>query len=420
MGAIVEYRNFGARLEVRDAGGSTRPRLAGYAAKFNTLSKPLGAMQFREKIDPHAFDETLASRPDVRFTLNHNPNHVMGRTAAGTLKLFADRVGLGFDLDADTGPGRNLVVSVKRGDISDCSFAFRTLEDAWSKDENGNPIRTLKKVSLHDGDVAAVTYPAYPNTEINARAAGLEAIEMRGRECLGIRRVLTAAECAREIGQAFAELEVKTGPSTPLLYGYATVFHRLCANVRNEARAVLVRGAFGDSIARDAVTANSIGHDKYTFASMIDGSLRLDQDDYGLRFEIRPSVNRFDREEFQRIFDKVKRGQVQQMSIDFGWRAGDAHLDQAKGIKFIHKARLYHISPVAGGAFPGTSISAGYGSLESIAEAEAAARDRDLQLAQLEGVKGRCSRQPSSGSRPSRAWTISPGIRRWRARCRPR
>ncbi len=105
MGAIVEYRNFGARLEVRDAGGNARPRLAGYAAKFNTLSKPLGAMQFREKIDPHAFDETLASRPDVRFTLNHNPNHVMGRTVAGTLKLFTDLVGLGFDLDADTGPG---------------------------------------------------------------------------------------------------------------------------------------------------------------------------------------------------------------------------------------------------------------------------------------------------------------------------
>src|ERR1700689_1376229 len=118
---------------------------------------------------------------------------------------------------------------------------FRRLEDAWSKDENGNPIRTLKKVSLHDGDVAAVTYPAYPNTEINARAAGLEAIEMRGRELLGIRRALTPAERAHELEQAFAELEVKVGPTTPLLYGYATVFHRICANVdkRNGTRAVL-------------------------------------------------------------------------------------------------------------------------------------------------------------------------------------
>jgi hypothetical protein len=72
------------------------------------------------------------------------------------------------------------------------------------------------------------------------------------------------------------------------------------------------------------------------------------------------------------------------MSIQFGWRADDAHIDRAKGREYVHKARLYHISPVAGGAFPGTSISAGFGSLESIAEAAAAARDRELQLAQLE------------------------------------
>jgi HK97 family phage prohead protease len=386
MGEIVEYRNFGAKLEVRDAGGSARPRLAGYAAKFNTLSKPLGAMQFREKIDPRAFDETLASRPDVRFTLNHNPNHVMGRTVAGTLGLSTDRVGLRFDLDVpDTDSGRDLVVSVKRGDISDCSFAFRTLDDAWSQGDNGNPIRTLKKVSLHDGDVAAVAYPAYPGTEINARAAGLEAIEMRGRELLGIRRVLTPAECDRELARALAEMEVKAGPTTPLLYGYATVFHRLCANVRNEARAVLVRGAFADSIARDIVTANSIGHDKFTFASTVDGSVKLLEDDYGLRFEIRPPIGEFERAEFQRIFEKVRRGQVQQMSIRYAWRAEDAYTDRAKGMEFIHKARLSHISPTSDGAFPGTSISAGYGSLETIAAAAASARDRELQLASAEG-----------------------------------
>ena len=386
MGAIVEYRNFGATLEARDAGVGEWPRLTGYAAKFNTLSKPLGAMRFREKIDPRAFDETLASRADTRFTLNHNPNNILGRTVAGTLRLSTDRVGLRFDLDVpNTSVGRNLVVSVKRGDIKDCSFMFRTLDDAWSKDESGNPIRTLKKVSLHDGDVAAVAYPAYPNTEINARAAGLEAIEMRGRECLGIRRVLTPAERDRELEQAFAEFEVKVGPTTPLLYGYATVFHRLCANVRNEARAVLVRGAFAESIVRDAITANSIGHDKYTFASTVDGSVKLSEDDYGLRFEIRPStIGEFQRAEFHRIFEKVQRGQVRQMSIRYAWRAGDAHRDLARGMEFIHRARLTHISPSPDGAFPGTSISAGYGSLESIAKAAAAARDRQLDLAQLE------------------------------------
>ena len=182
---MVECGNFGTRLEVRDAGGSARPRLAGYAAKFNTLSRPLGAMKFREKIDPRAFDETLANRADVRFTLNHDPSRVLGRTAAGTLRLSADRIGLGFELDLpDTQTARDLVVSVRRGDISDCSFQFKTLDDSWNNDSNGDPIRTLKKVSLHDGDVAAVAYPAYPDTQISARS--LEEVERRGRELLGV------------------------------------------------------------------------------------------------------------------------------------------------------------------------------------------------------------------------------------------
>lgn len=382
MNAIVEFRNFDTKLEARDA-TTGRPRLTGYAAKFNTLSRPIGSLRFREKINPIAFDETLASRPDVRFTLNHDPNKVMGRTKAGTLKLSTDRVGLRFDLDVpDTDPGRDLVVSVKRGDISDCSFSFRTLDDAWSQDENGNPIRTLKKVSLHDGDVSAVAYPAYPNTEINARS--LEAIEMRGRELLGIRRILTPAERERELERAFAEFEVKVSPTTPLLYGYATVFHRFCANVKDGMRQILLRGAFAESIARDSITANSIGHDKYTFASTVDGSVKLGEDDYGVRFEIRPSVSQFERSEFQRIFDKVQGGKVRQMSIRYAWRADDAYIDRAKGIEYIHKARLEHISPSVDGAFQGTSIEAGYGSLESIAAAEASARDRELQLASLE------------------------------------
>ncbi len=60
---------------------------------------------------------------------------------------------------------------------------FGTLDDQWNEDENGQPIRTLKKVSLHDGDVSAVAYPAYPDTELSARS--LEEVENRGREALG-------------------------------------------------------------------------------------------------------------------------------------------------------------------------------------------------------------------------------------------
>src|SRR5208337_1229700 len=304
-------------------------------------------------------------------------------TGAGTLRLHTDRVGLGFDLDLpNTTAGHDLATSVKRGDISDCSFSFRTLEDDWTKDADGNPIRTLKRVSLHDGDVAAVAYPAYPDTEINARS--LEQVEKRGRELLGIR---TVAEMDSEVRRELDDLKVKVGPMTPLLYGLATVFHRYGANVRKrgarDTRDCLIRGAFAESIGRDAITANLLGHDARVFGSTSDSSLKLAEDESGVRFEIRPTS--FYREEFQRIFEMVQRGQVKQMSIEYGVPEFDSHLDLAKGVRFIHKARLYHIAPVIGGSFPGTYIRAGFGDLESIAAVEADARRRELQLAGADG-----------------------------------
>ena len=41
---------------------------------------------------------------------------------------------------------------------------------------------------------------------------------------LGILRLSTPYDCARELEHALAESEVKAGPTTPLLYGYATIF----------------------------------------------------------------------------------------------------------------------------------------------------------------------------------------------------
>jgi hypothetical protein len=73
--AQIERRIIGSSLEVREMTpeetkeGKPLPVLQGYAARFNTHSLPLGAMGFREEIDPQAFDESLAKNPDVRFTL---------------------------------------------------------------------------------------------------------------------------------------------------------------------------------------------------------------------------------------------------------------------------------------------------------------------------------------------------------------
>lgn len=150
-------------LEVRTQEGK-RPMLTGYAAVFNKLSDIIIG-SFREKIDPHAFDETLEE--DIRCLLNHDPNFVLGRTKSSTLRLAVDDTGLRIECDPpETQWANDLLVTVGRRDIDQMSFAFECIEDEWDKTPK-MPVRTLKKVRLFD--VSPVTSPAYPQTKVGLR-----------------------------------------------------------------------------------------------------------------------------------------------------------------------------------------------------------------------------------------------------------
>jgi len=140
-------------------------KLTGYAAVFNKLSDDLGG--FREKIKPGAFANTVRT-DDIRALFNHDANFVLGRSTAGTLRLKEDDKGLNFECDLpDTQFARDLQVSVGRGDISQCSFSFRTNSDTWENNADGTVTRTLNDVSCKD--VSPVTFPAYPQTSVKAR-----------------------------------------------------------------------------------------------------------------------------------------------------------------------------------------------------------------------------------------------------------
>ena len=63
------------------------------------------------------------------------------------------------------------MVSMKRGDVSQMSFAFRVAGDDgdhWEQTDEGQVVRTLRNVRLYD--VSPVTYPAYPDTDVAARS----------------------------------------------------------------------------------------------------------------------------------------------------------------------------------------------------------------------------------------------------------
>tara|TARA_R100001244_G_C5107436_1_gene120310 strand:- start:31 stop:621 length:591 start_codon:yes stop_codon:yes gene_type:complete len=151
------YFNIDTRTEKREDGSTT---ITGHAAIFNQMSSDLGG--FREVIAPNAFENVLNN--DVRALINHDPSLLLARTTSGTLKLEQTDEGLQYSFAVpDTTYGRDLIISMERGDITQSSFAFTIEDDSWETTEDGE-VRTINKVKqLYD--VSPVTYPAYPDAD---------------------------------------------------------------------------------------------------------------------------------------------------------------------------------------------------------------------------------------------------------------
>jgi HK97 family phage prohead protease len=173
----IESRFLPNAIELRAEENMT-PRVRGYAAKYNSRSENLGGKshQFYEIIMPGAFDNVL--NDDVRALLNHESSAILARSknGEGSLKIGTDETGLWYEFEApDTQIGRDLVTSLKRGDIDQSSFSFTVDKDgeSWeSKQEGDGPVvhvRTITKVArLYD--VSPVTYPAYPDATVALRS----------------------------------------------------------------------------------------------------------------------------------------------------------------------------------------------------------------------------------------------------------
>ncbi len=146
-------------------------RITGYAALFNVETVIAGL--FREKIAPGAFRAAIR-RDDVRCLFNHSSALVLGRTKAGTLRLSEDAKGLRYEciIDADSTMAMDVLRMIRRGDVSQSSFAFelQTRDDVEYSRDKGQELmlRTIKRAKLYD--VSPVTYPAYEEATVSADA----------------------------------------------------------------------------------------------------------------------------------------------------------------------------------------------------------------------------------------------------------
>lgn len=115
---------------------------------------------------------------DVRFLVNHDTKMIpLARSRRNngnsTMKLSTDYEGLNIDeirLDTvNNSTARALFSAVQRGDLTGMSFMFTIDDYEWQDVESEHPTRIVKKISAVY-ELSACTFPAYDQTEINARS----------------------------------------------------------------------------------------------------------------------------------------------------------------------------------------------------------------------------------------------------------
>lgn len=137
--------------------------LVGHAAVF--YKKGEAGTEYRiwpgtvERVMPGAFDRAILEGDDVRALFNHDPNLLLGRTSAHTLRLDADEIGLRYRIIPDsTTVGQDVLKHAARGDLSGASFSFTVDDETWTTDGDVD-VREIRSVKLFD--ISPTVFPAY-------------------------------------------------------------------------------------------------------------------------------------------------------------------------------------------------------------------------------------------------------------------
>lgn len=163
---LLQERKFDFEVRsVQDEQGGEELVVEGYAAVFDspTVLFEYEGVEYKEQICRGAFDGCQMT--DVIFNYNHE-GKVLARTRNKTLELNIDEKGLKIRARLDgTDEGRKLYEEIKGGYVDRMSFAFRTQEESFDKENNQWNVRKVKRLY----DVSAVSIPAYDDTVISAR-----------------------------------------------------------------------------------------------------------------------------------------------------------------------------------------------------------------------------------------------------------
>lgn len=166
-----ERRTFTGTVIARSEGENMPKEIGGIAAVINSVTD-LG--YFEEVIEKGAFDNALSKDYDIRCLFNHEAELILGRTKANTCNVFVNADGnleYTWVPDYENPTHMSVVRSIMRGDITQSSFAFTIKEQKWSESTKYGSMGKRTITMIEDlYDVSPVTYPAYADTEADARS----------------------------------------------------------------------------------------------------------------------------------------------------------------------------------------------------------------------------------------------------------
>ena len=155
-------------FEVREKAGEEIQKVVGSGAVYNKRSQDLGG--YVEIIRPGCFKRSLESGREIKSCYNHDDSKTLGSTEGDPPLVIRDTdKGVEYEVEIpDTTYGRDLKENLRRKLVRGSSFAFRTIEDNWYKDDKGQVVRELVDAELIE--LGPVNNPAYLPTEASLRA----------------------------------------------------------------------------------------------------------------------------------------------------------------------------------------------------------------------------------------------------------
>ena len=145
------------------------------------------------------------------------------------------------------------------------------------------------------------------------------------------------------------DLEIKADDTTGKFVGHAAVFNEIGEGAF--FREQISPGAFKASIKKDDIRALHNHNSDYVLGRNKAGTLKLKEDDIGLKVEITPPDTQWARD----LRESLRRGDINQMS--FGFEVLREVWDEEDELRTLEKVKLWEVSTVTFPFYEGTDVS---------------------------------------------------------------